>query len=273
MKATISLLWMSILTATITPTNDACTKAHSAASYALFHAKKSLKADNFDHQRYYAERAIEAFKKTQEVIDDCGCDKAKNAILDGIENLTKAAEAEDWDKGRFYTKKGHAYAQDVIGFLDECTSGIAYTTVYTIDNTETVAAENIMVKKQELTEEEQKLEEAKRRLEEEKRKLEEKLAEQRRLKEALEKARQEELAKQKQLKIATEDALANLETAIYELTIALDCKTAYSILKNYSKTYTDLEKESLDQTKNYYILKAKEIADNAMQKLVDCTKK
>jgi hypothetical protein len=100
-----------------------CTNAYSSASYALAHAKKAMSSNNFDHQRYYAERALTAFEKTQSLTEDCGCEASAESIYNGIDNLTKAIDPKDWEMGRYYTKKAVANAQDLLVALDLCTSG------------------------------------------------------------------------------------------------------------------------------------------------------
>jgi len=100
-----------------------CTNAYSSASYALAHAKKAMSSNNFDHQRYYAERALTAFEKTQSLTEDCGCEASSESIFNGIGNLTKAIDPKDWEMGRYYTKKAVANAQDLLVALDLCTSG------------------------------------------------------------------------------------------------------------------------------------------------------
>lgn len=100
-----------------------CTNAYSSASYALSHAKKAMSSNNFDHQRYYAERALTAFEKTQSLTEDCGCEASSESIFNGIDNLTKAIDPKDWEMGRYYTKKAVANAQDLLVALDLCTSG------------------------------------------------------------------------------------------------------------------------------------------------------
>ncbi len=100
-----------------------CTNAYSSASYALAHAKKSLSSNNFDHQRYYAERALTAFEKTEALAANCGCDASSEPIYQGQDNLKKAIDPKDWEMGRYYTKKALANAQDLMAALDRCTSG------------------------------------------------------------------------------------------------------------------------------------------------------
>lgn len=100
-----------------------CTNAYSSASYGLAHAKKSLSSNNFDHQRYYAERALTAFEKTESLAANCGCEASGEPIWQGMDNLKKAIDPKDWEMGRYYTKKALANAQDLMAALDRCTSG------------------------------------------------------------------------------------------------------------------------------------------------------
>lgn len=100
-----------------------CTNAYASASYALSHAKQALSSNNFDHQRYYAERSLEAFEKTQSLTENCGCNASREPIWNGMVNLRKAIDPKDWEMGRFYTKKALTNAQELLTALDLCTSG------------------------------------------------------------------------------------------------------------------------------------------------------
>lgn len=99
-----------------------CDTTYSSASYALNHTKKSFVAKNFDHQKYYAGKALEALEKAQRLVKQCGCNKALSPILQGIENLEKAIGQQDWDMGRYYTKKALKDTQQIIEFLDVYTN-------------------------------------------------------------------------------------------------------------------------------------------------------
>lgn len=103
--------------------NANCTNAYSQASYGLAHSKKALSANNFDHQVYYAERALTAFEKAETLALDCGCASAETPIMNGLDNLRKAIAPKDWEMGRYYTKKAVADAQNLMAALDLCTSG------------------------------------------------------------------------------------------------------------------------------------------------------
>lgn len=105
--------------------NSNCTNAYSSAGYSLSHTKKALNADNFDHQQYYAGRALEAFEKTKDLVADCGCDSSLVPILKGIENLEKAIDPNDWELGRYYTKRALKNAYSLQESLDICTEKAA----------------------------------------------------------------------------------------------------------------------------------------------------
>jgi hypothetical protein len=100
-----------------------CDNTYTSASYALNHAKKSISSKNLDHQKYYAYKALEALEKARKLIEICGCDKAVDPILDGIENLEKASDPKDFEMGRYYTKKAFGDIQNLINQLDIYTQG------------------------------------------------------------------------------------------------------------------------------------------------------
>ncbi|MBT8179721.1 MAG: hypothetical protein HKP60_11435 [Eudoraea sp.] len=99
-----------------------CEDAYTSASYGLSHSKKAFKANNFDHQQYYAGRALDALEKTRDQVNNCGCDGALVSIASGIENLEKALDPKDWDMGRYFTKRAIADAYSVLENLDLCST-------------------------------------------------------------------------------------------------------------------------------------------------------
>ncbi|NER15460.1 hypothetical protein GWK08_18545 [Leptobacterium flavescens] len=275
MKTTFTFLWILLGFYSIQAAEDDCrdcAEAHSSASYALFHTKKSLKADNFDHQKYYADRAIEAFEKTRGLIENCGCQDAINAVIDGTENLKKASDPEDWDKGRFYAKKAYADAQNLIGFLEMCTSGKRQTV---FDDSEYISDSGTddasKANEQKILDQQKRLQQQQQQLLEEQKKLEQELEAQRKLNEQRELERQKELQQQIKLKVKAEQALQNFEKSITELSEVLGCKEAYDIIfESYIRAEKALESESLQGTKRYYTEKARLIAKQAMNGLESC---
>ena len=97
-----------------------CADAYTSASYTLSHSKKAFDAYNFDHQKYYAGRALEALEKTQDLVRECGCEKAIEPIEIGIETLEEAADPTDWKMGRYYSKKAITDTYKILESLDIC---------------------------------------------------------------------------------------------------------------------------------------------------------
>ncbi|MBO0330058.1 hypothetical protein [[Muricauda] lutisoli] len=100
-----------------------CDNFYSKVTYALSHGKKAMEATNFEHQMYYAERALTALEKGETFMAECTCVKAKNKTLDAMETLDKAIEPADWEAGRFFTKKALGEINELITILDQCTLG------------------------------------------------------------------------------------------------------------------------------------------------------
>lgn len=136
------ILILTICLAANTMMGADCTNAYASASYSLSHAKRSLNANNFDHQQYYAGRALEAFEKARGLVVSCGCEGSMDAILDGIEHLNDALDPKDWDMGRYYTKKAVADAEALLSALDTCTQG-ASPSVENIPHEDVVSVEDM----------------------------------------------------------------------------------------------------------------------------------
>jgi len=101
---------------------SSCADAYTSASYGLSHSKKAFDAHNFDHQKYYAGRALEALEKTRDLVGECGCTAAMNAIEDGIENMEEALDPVDWKMGRYYTKRAMENSYSILENLDVCST-------------------------------------------------------------------------------------------------------------------------------------------------------
>ncbi|NND15847.1 MAG: hypothetical protein HKN89_05940 [Eudoraea sp.] len=116
---TLSLFIILILSSS--PKSN-CAEVYTSASYGLSHSKKAFKAHNFDHQKYYAERALEALEKTRGQVEECGCDGAMNSIEDGIKHLEEAMDPVDWKMGRYHTKRAMEYTYSILDNLDICST-------------------------------------------------------------------------------------------------------------------------------------------------------
>ncbi|WP_375587069.1 hypothetical protein [Flagellimonas aurea] len=134
---------LALLFAIQTTYSNQCDNFYAKVTYALSHGKKAMEATNFEHQMYYAERALTALESGQSFMEECSCDKAKNKTLDAMETLDKAIEPADWEAGRFFTKKAIGEINELITIIDECTLGTSPSVVseeiYTDDGTSSVA--------------------------------------------------------------------------------------------------------------------------------------
>lgn len=115
--------------------SNQCDNFYAKVTYALSHGKKAMEATNFEHQMYYAERALTALEKSETYMDECGCEKAKNKTLDAMETLAQAIEPADWEAGRFFTKKAIGEINELITIIDQCTLGTSPTTEATVEMT------------------------------------------------------------------------------------------------------------------------------------------
>tara|TARA_R110002051_G_scaffold150662_3_gene223253 strand:- start:14770 stop:15198 length:429 start_codon:yes stop_codon:yes gene_type:complete len=91
---------------------------YTNATYALNHAKKAMESNNFDHQRFYSEKALESYDKIYKYLEEFEDEEFKLKIENTISDLEHAVDAPDWDRGRFYTKRVYQNTQELITTLD-----------------------------------------------------------------------------------------------------------------------------------------------------------
>lgn len=99
-----------------------CENLYSNVTYALAHTKKALKVTGFDHQVYYAKKALSMFDESKKDIELCNCKSVEDQSFDAILNLNKAVDPIDWYAGRFYSKKALEEIDALITILDNCSS-------------------------------------------------------------------------------------------------------------------------------------------------------
>lgn len=248
-----------------------CDAAYSQASYALAHAKKALEANNFDHQIYYAERSLEAFEKAQQLVSDCGCNISMDPILDGLENLKQAIDPADWETGRHFTKRAIANAQDLLAEMDRCTGGSSI-----MDSPQQVpdvnaGKEALAAEAQSIQQKQDQLKQEQMRLQEEQKKLEQKMEEQRQLAAKMKQMRADELVAQKNLKATMEQSLAELQKSSRAMVQSLGCDNSVSYPQvDFTHSDAKLQEESLETTKKFYLEKASEMHQQALDAISNC---
>lgn len=99
-----------------------CLDLQASAGYAVTYSKRSLKANNFDHMQYYAERSMEALRSVADNLESCGCPDAVDPLLDSQEDLERALQAAKWEKGRFYSQRALEHNRMMMQELEQCSS-------------------------------------------------------------------------------------------------------------------------------------------------------
>ena len=252
-----------------------CGEAYSTATYALSHTKKSLDSNNFDHQMYYADRAIDALEKTKGLAENCGCDNSMDYILNGLVDLKKSADPEDWDKGRYYAQKAYEELQSLISAFDVCTSS-APSVNYDLENIAGTDASSkaIQVEGNDLKEKQRQLEQQQQELLRQQRLLTEKIEEQKRLTAQMQRARELEYEEQLKLKRIAELTFKEYGTKLKELMNVFDC-SPFSTSSNWSieRSEEDLRNETLEATKKFYMDKVVTMQKQALEHINACVKK
>lgn len=268
---TTTLFFLLILIAQ--STSAQCNSAYSQATYALTHSKKSLNSNNFDHQRYYADRAVEALEKAKTLVENCGCSQATSPILDGLDNLHQATDPIDWESGRFYVKHAYEHLQNLMSKLDSCTGSGAAASV---DYTPTLSESKFGTKTQNnattsnYLEQQKQLEAEKQELLEQQQILERKIDQQRVLAEKARVNRQLELEQQRKLKHVAEQQLFDLEKDYKILFKSFGCMDIQDIPEGgYAREDMVLNTENLAQTRAYYI----QVVVATQEKLLEALKK
>lgn len=114
----VYLLLFSLFVFSIAQAKDDCELIYSTASYALNHAKSALKANNYEHQKYYSGKALESYEKLSKLLEEGQCEGLSEKVQDIIADAIKAADPADWDRGRYYSKKVFTATQDLISYMD-----------------------------------------------------------------------------------------------------------------------------------------------------------
>ncbi len=112
---------------TINTTDNDCDLAYTNATYALSHAKKAFKANNFDHQKFYSEKVLDSYQKITKYLENCDCGDLPEKVRDAMDAVENAADPVDWDRGRYYSKKTYNSTIDLITALDMLSSSETVT--------------------------------------------------------------------------------------------------------------------------------------------------
>ncbi|NER11117.1 hypothetical protein SAMN06265375_104104 [Muriicola jejuensis] len=233
MKKTIFLLAMTLCYAAGFAN---CTNAYASAGYSLSHAKKSMEANNFEHQQYYAERALSALEKARDENETCGCPKAGDPILNGIENLKTALSQDKWDNGRYFTKRALEDVEKVLYNLDMCALDEEPQQSAAPQESLTLSGSGPSMDD--------------------------------------ESPNSEEWDTKLSIRQTAEDELANIQKSIEKLAAVFECERARQIVMDRkTKTDEDLQAESVYSIRSFYMSQVVALHNKALFALLECSKK
>lgn len=99
-----------------------CSEANSEINYAYSNVKHSYEANNISHLKEYAFKSLEAFKRAESKLKECGCEVSYNHAYDAMQLLEKVDPAESYEDGRFFVKRARELAKECIIELDKFTA-------------------------------------------------------------------------------------------------------------------------------------------------------
>ncbi|MEM7086363.1 MAG: hypothetical protein AAF489_09285 [Bacteroidota bacterium] len=256
MNKTTTLIAFFALMSTVTYAVE-CEVAYQDATYGFQHAETAMEANNVEQLKQYANRSKVAIEKVLLSTEKCGCQDANNASYDALANLDKALEKDKFEAVRLFVSRAKVNAKDIIVALDICS---ATDPSFALKETES----NILAQEKLLLEQQQKLLEQQQ-------KLQAQIKEQQRLQNEITAQKKEMLELQKSVRLASELDLRELETLINSFTKTMGCKDTQPLTESsYLKTEDELELETLEATKVFYAEKAKEMANNLLNRLSSC---
>ena len=256
MNKTITLIAFFALMSTATYAVE-CEVAYQDATYGFQHAETAMEANNVEQLKQYANRSKVAIQKVLLSTEKCGCQDANNASFDALANLDKALEKVKFEDVRLFVNRAKTNAKDIIIALDVCS---ATDPSFALKETQG----NIIAQEKLLLEQQQKLLEQQQ-------KLQAQIEEQQRLQKEIAAQKEEMVALQKKVRLASEIDLTQLETLINNFTKTMGCEDTQPLTESsYLKTEDELALETLEATKVFYAEKAKEMANNLLNRLSSC---
>ncbi len=237
--------------------------ALTAASYAYAHSKKAHGANNVFHTQEYADKAIESFSKVESLAEECNCKEANETAYQAKVDMESSLQQDTYERSRFFAKRAKELGAKILEQLTYCQANEGSSDIAMVeeDNESAELAEAA----QEVAQKKAELERKRLQLEEEQKRLELQIAEQNKMKADLNAKRAAELKKQSLIKSKAEQALQKLENALQELSVVLNEESKFESSSDYVRSENDLKNESLDETKSFYVDRAKQLTKTAMQ--------
>jgi hypothetical protein len=230
-----------------------CTDAQAHIVYAFNNAKNSLKANNITHLKHYANKALEAFERVQDALNDCNCADVENYTIESIQKLSKVPPIPKMAEAQYFVGKAKENAQKIITALDYCTISDQSTTSVTSISLDDQDVSNLEREQLKLKQQQEAL-----------------IRKQNALKQQLAKQKEEEQNIEKQQLIVKSNAAISKNILAYnELLDACHCNTEISEGKA-TQNEKQLMTKSVEEIKSYYLKSIKDLTSNYMKMLSTC---
>lgn len=234
-----------------------CEVAYQDASYGFQHAETAMEANNIEQLKQYANRSKVAIAKVLRSTETCGCQEANTASYDALENLDKALNKGTFESVRFYVNRAKTHAKNILIALDSCSANDA--------------SYALLQEEEDLLAQEKALKEQQQKLLEQQQKLKDQLEAQRLLQAEIKLQKQDMMSLQKEVRSVSESTLSEMQVLINDFTEIMGCKDASALTDaSFERKLEELEQESLKATKIFYAEKAKEMANNLLNRLESC---
>ncbi len=233
--------------------------ALTAASYAYSHSKKAHGANNVFHTQEYADKAIEAFDKVETLASKCNCEAANETAYEARSHMENSLEQDTYERSRYYAKQAKDLGSKLLEQLTNCQANNS-----NFDDVASAEEDAISIASAEVSKKQKELENQKRQLELQQKELAQQIAEQKRAQAKFEAKRAAELKEQAIVKSKAEQALQKLESALQELSVAFDNDSNFETQQDYLRSENELKNETLLDTKNFYVNRAKELTKSAL---------
>lgn len=251
-----------------------CDDAFSAANYSVAHTNKAYDSNNPVHVKEWTEKAMETLSEVEEITSKCGCTEVSDLAYEAYEACDRAQVESTFERTRFFAKRAREKTKLMIAALSRCThlsqdeifnkgKNTSYnSSKYNSEEEDTNNALNIQ--QQELLEQQQELLEQQRL-------LQQKIAEQQKQVALVKQQRATELIQQKKIKVSAEISLSEIQKNFEKLANSIGCNEALKVSRiSFTRTVDALEKESLRDTKTFYVDKLNEIVDKFNRVFSEC---
>lgn len=97
-----------------------CNKAYENLDIALLNFDKAYNTDHSRDLRNFTRKAKNALLKAMNASEDCGCQDALSAALDGAIETKKVMKATNFEDALYYLSVSRGYTEEAMSYLTDC---------------------------------------------------------------------------------------------------------------------------------------------------------